>query len=965
MTRFLGALLASAGLVLAGCSSGNTTTPNATPVASVTVTLGSNALAIGDTTLATAIVADSLGAPISGRTVAWTSSAPAVATVNTSGLVVAVAAGTANIVATAGGKSGQAAVSVNPPGPLLSALTLTDASGHPVDVGNVGGTLQLSFQLSAPTATTGTVVVRIDTTEFARQAVSLSRVAPPGNGNASVVTTQVAIDVNTAAVNYTLDAESIDALPLARNGSHILGVEFLTSGSTQPAATAQAAITLANPDVFAARVTIDGPLINLDGKSWSSGDQTIELIPIQYSGSPPQSVTALYADFASDFHGATLTGTAPIATKTGSDVTTPTVLSHTSFQYESPAATGSSLLLSDYSFGSAHYTPQFGEPSAGGNCIYTRSTGLVQRSSVIPPATLPTGCTRWVTVNPIPATLFGPGQFDGSAVRYFDTKGPTIAPGAFTLATRPQVSGQSAYGSFGNFGVASNYISTKYDFSWGIDLNRITDAGSGLDTGHPFALYSGPTPDFVPNAGSLVTDLTTLGTSGASRLRYFGGAWFDRLGNWSYAPLTTNAGNPFTTGNTLSANLGVDPALVGINDDGGTATYGGVGDRFAWHQPDATSLSLSYTVGGSPVGYGTGWAWLRAYQNLDPSRPVYGQDANTATPWVAGGTAGLTPDYSFSLSGLFTLGASKYGGTGEGAYTLFGGVNDLGGAVPAGGTFGPYNIVFDYTAPSAPLIASQSSFVPGATASFDISGSDNVGVGKYIAGWQFNFSNGLFEGGKAYVAFDHKVGSLSSTSLFPTFTATDSQPVPKGFLFFDPNVGSLLPPVYHVSGFAVRTLDLAGNYSPLAVFPIGNNYSSSLPSSPTAIRYSLGGTTACAGTGCTDGSSSTTSVTASWDSPVQGNPLSKFDLFMITDGRVALTAALRNPVETQIGGSYRYTVTGQIDWSKLCLKAGAVNVFGLAETTDHLYFFKPNVFAQMAISVPPVTNPVCLTSPGH
>jgi trimeric autotransporter adhesin len=89
--------------------------------ASVNVTLGNSALAIGGTTQASAVQLDASGQPIGGvqtttgvKTVplSWSSSNPNVATVSSTGVVTAVAAGTANIVATSEGINGSAPITV-------------------------------------------------------------------------------------------------------------------------------------------------------------------------------------------------------------------------------------------------------------------------------------------------------------------------------------------------------------------------------------------------------------------------------------------------------------------------------------------------------------------------------------------------------------------------------------------------------------------------------------------------------------------------------------------------------------------------------------------------------------------------------------------------------------------------------------------------------------------------------------
>src|SRR3989442_11616615 len=86
------------------------------PVASVTVTPASGTVSAGSSLQLTATPKDGNGNPLVGRTVTWQSSNTATATVNGSGLVSGVAAGSATITATREGQSGTSAITVTPPG---------------------------------------------------------------------------------------------------------------------------------------------------------------------------------------------------------------------------------------------------------------------------------------------------------------------------------------------------------------------------------------------------------------------------------------------------------------------------------------------------------------------------------------------------------------------------------------------------------------------------------------------------------------------------------------------------------------------------------------------------------------------------------------------------------------------------------------------------------------------------------
>jgi hypothetical protein len=87
------------------------------PVGSITVTPASSSIAQGDQATLTATLHDTLGAAVTGATVAWTSSNEAIATVSAAGVVTAVApGGPVTVTAThATGVSGTATITVMPP----------------------------------------------------------------------------------------------------------------------------------------------------------------------------------------------------------------------------------------------------------------------------------------------------------------------------------------------------------------------------------------------------------------------------------------------------------------------------------------------------------------------------------------------------------------------------------------------------------------------------------------------------------------------------------------------------------------------------------------------------------------------------------------------------------------------------------------------------------------------------------
>jgi hypothetical protein len=127
------------------------------PVASVTVTPASASIAVGATKQLSAVPKDSAGNTLTGRVVTWASSNSAVATVNATGLVTGVTAGSATITATSEGKSGTAAISVTTggtgaPDPTLPTLLNTQYSPPTGTTINVpaGGNFQAALNNAQP-----------------------------------------------------------------------------------------------------------------------------------------------------------------------------------------------------------------------------------------------------------------------------------------------------------------------------------------------------------------------------------------------------------------------------------------------------------------------------------------------------------------------------------------------------------------------------------------------------------------------------------------------------------------------------------------------------------------------------------------------------------------------------------------------------------------------------------------------
>ncbi len=128
-------------VLLAACGGGSddkggvTDPPPQPVVTSVAVSPSSAVLTIGADRQLSATASGSSG-PITGRATTWSSSAAAVASVSNTGLVHAVAAGTATISATIDGKSGDATIQVQNPAPVLATIepATTVATGDAITI---------------------------------------------------------------------------------------------------------------------------------------------------------------------------------------------------------------------------------------------------------------------------------------------------------------------------------------------------------------------------------------------------------------------------------------------------------------------------------------------------------------------------------------------------------------------------------------------------------------------------------------------------------------------------------------------------------------------------------------------------------------------------------------------------------------------------------------------------------------
>ena len=163
----------------------STITVTAPAVASVSVSPTSATLRVSNTSQLTATVRDAGGNVLTGYTVTWSSSATAAATISSTGLVTAVAPGSATITATSSGKSGTSAITVTlvP----VSSVTITPKS----DTLAVGANAQLSATLkdSAGNVLTGRTITWGTSSSGVATVTSSGMVTGVAGGSATITAT--------------------------------------------------------------------------------------------------------------------------------------------------------------------------------------------------------------------------------------------------------------------------------------------------------------------------------------------------------------------------------------------------------------------------------------------------------------------------------------------------------------------------------------------------------------------------------------------------------------------------------------------------------------------------------------------------------------------------------------------------------------------------------------------------------
>ena len=177
-------------------------------IASIDVTPGESSLAPGQTVQLTATPRSSGGAALTGRTIAWSSSDDAIATVDQNGLVTAVAEGTASITAASEGVQGTANVAIRIP---VSSVEIAPATASIL----VGATQQLTVTIRGPQSQvlTGRAVTWTSSDETVATVDSNGLVSGVASGSVTITATSEGISGTATITVATVPVETVTVTP--------------------------------------------------------------------------------------------------------------------------------------------------------------------------------------------------------------------------------------------------------------------------------------------------------------------------------------------------------------------------------------------------------------------------------------------------------------------------------------------------------------------------------------------------------------------------------------------------------------------------------------------------------------------------------------------------------------------------------------------------------------------------------
>lgn len=259
-------------LLVAAC--GDSPSDGGNAVASVTITPDNPSIVVGATVQLNAAVRNASGAAVTGASVTWRSDNEAVATVNTTGRVAGISAGTARVIATSGSRADTVVVTVTVPSPV-TVTAVAPATLQPGATATITGT-GFSTVPAENTVTIAGVAAQVTsaTTTSLTVTVPAAVCAPPGN-----VTVRVTVAGMTGDRTHAWEGTQPLVVPLGQQvrlgvagtyclnlsgvggAAYLVGVQSVTGVATSltPTVVRGVAAASASPVADAQRFTLPEP----------------------------------------------------------------------------------------------------------------------------------------------------------------------------------------------------------------------------------------------------------------------------------------------------------------------------------------------------------------------------------------------------------------------------------------------------------------------------------------------------------------------------------------------------------------------------------------------------------------------------------------------------------------------------------------------------------------------------------